>query len=68
MDNSKNTEIKNTEIKNTEDSIEDSVIVDPNTCSHTYSNYTSALRYFGGDKQMDYYYCRICDAEIKKRK
>lgn len=43
------------------------IIVDPKNCTHTYSNFTSALRYFGGDKYFDYYYCRICDSEIKKK-
>ena len=43
------------------------IIVDPKNCTHTHPDYTSSLRYFGGDKQFDYYYCRICGAEIKKK-
>jgi len=43
-------------------------IIDPNTCDHKYQNYISALRYFISDDQFDYYYCKICGAEIQKKK
>jgi len=51
-----------------DDDLDETIVVNPDNCDHKYKNYISALRYFISDDQFDYYYCKICGSEIKKKK